>query len=87
MLKKIIFAFSSIISLFLLNSCSPAFNHMFHKPPAPPHMRGYMDFPMMFGPHFGINGVLGMIIKVLIIVALIFLIKMLYNKDKNNKKE
>ncbi|MEI0518836.1 hypothetical protein [Brachyspira murdochii] len=83
MLKKIIFAFSSIISLFLLSSCSPAFDHMFHRPPVPPHMRGYM----MFGPHFGINGVLGMIIKVLIIVALIFLIKMLYNKDKNNKKE
>ncbi|WP_300753706.1 hypothetical protein [uncultured Brachyspira sp.] len=86
MLKKIIFAFSSIISLFLLSSCSPAFDHMFHRPPAPPHMRGYM----MFGPHFGIvgvNGILGTIIKILIIVALIFLIKMLYNKDKNNKKE
>ena len=47
MLKKIIFAFSSIISLFLLSSCSPAFNHMFHRPTATPHMSGYIDFSLL----------------------------------------
>ncbi|OEJ15285.1 hypothetical protein BFL38_13360 [Brachyspira hampsonii] len=87
MLKKIIFAFSSIISLFLLSSCSPAFDRMFRMAPPPPHARHYFDFPMMFGGPFGINGILSIIIKILIIVALVFLVKILYNKDKNNKKE
>ena len=86
MLKKITFIISSILSLFLLSSCSPAFDRMFHMPPAP-HARHYMDFPFFFGPHFGIHGILSIIIKILIIVALVFLVKMLYNKDKNNKKE
>ncbi|MEI0700080.1 hypothetical protein R4K92_14280 [Brachyspira intermedia] len=86
MLKKITFIISSILSLFLLSSCSPAFDRMFHMAP-PPHARHYFDFQMLFGPHFGIHGILSIIIKILIIVALVFLVKMLYNKDKNNKKE
>ncbi|MEI0798360.1 hypothetical protein R4Q14_08560, partial [Brachyspira intermedia] len=87
MLKKLTFIISSILSLFLLSSCSPAFDRMFHIPPYHPHARNYFDFPMLFGPHFGIHGILSIIIKVLIIIALVFLVKMLYNKDKNNKKE
>ena len=87
MLKKITFIISSILSLFLLSSCFPAFDRMFHMAPPPPHARHYFDFPMLFGPHFGIHGILSIIIKILIIVALVFLVKMLYNKDKNNKKE
>ena len=86
MLKKITFIISSILSLFLLSSCSPAFDRMFHIPSSPPHARHYFDFPF-FGPHFGINGILSIVIKILIIIALVFLVKMLYNKDKNNKKE
>ncbi|WP_297277037.1 hypothetical protein [uncultured Brachyspira sp.] len=84
MLKKITFIMTSLMSVFLLTSCSPEFNHMLHRPP---HARNYFDFPMLFGPHFGINGILNIIIKILIIVALVFLVKMLYNKDRNNKKE
>ena len=84
MLKKINFIITSILSVFLLSSCSPAFNM---PPPPPHHARHYFDFPMIFGPHFGINGILSIVIKILVIVALVFLIKMLYNKDKDNKKE
>ncbi|MCZ9929185.1 hypothetical protein OFQ52_00125 [Brachyspira hyodysenteriae] len=87
MLKKITFIISSIFSLFLLSSCSPAFDRMFHTPRYHPHARNYFDFPILFGPHFGIHSILSIIIKILIIVALVFLVKMLYNKDKNNKKE
>lgn len=86
MLKKITFIISSILSLFLLSSCSPAFDRMFHTPPYHPHARNYFDFTFL-GPHFGINGILSIVIKILIIIALVLLIKMLYNKDKNNKKE
>ena len=82
MLKKISFLMTSVISIFLLSSCSPEFNHILHRLP---HPRGYFD--LAFGPHFAINGILNIIIKILIIVALVFLVKMLYDKDKNNKKE
>ena len=85
--KKTYFYNFIYIITFLLSSCSPAFDRMFHIPPYHPHARNYFDFPMLFGPHFGIHGILSIIIKVLIIIALVFLVKMLYNKDKNNKKE
>ncbi len=75
--KKITFIITSIISVFLLSSCYPAFDRIFRMHPA----RHYFYFPA----HFNINSILNIIIKILIIIALIFLIKILYNK--NNKKE
>lgn len=58
-------------SLLFLFSCAPAF-HRVYKP--------HINFL-----HF--DGILNLIIKILIIVALVLLIKNLYDKNKSNKKE
>lgn len=60
-----------ILSSLFLFSCSPAF-HRVYKP--------HINFL-----HF--DGILNSIIKILIIVALVLLIKNLYDKNKSNKKE
>ena len=62
---------SIILSSLSLFSCAPAF-HRVYKP--------HINFL-----HF--DGILNSIIKILIIVALILLIKNLYDKNKSNKKE
>ena len=60
---------SIILSSLFLLSCSPAF-HIVYKP--------HINFL-----HF--DGILNSIIKILIIVALVLLIKNLYDKNKSNK--
>ena len=62
---------SIILSSLFLFSCSPTF-HRVYKP--------HINFL-----HF--YGILNSIIKILIIVALVLLIKNLYDKNKSNKKE
>lgn len=62
---------SIILSSLSLFSCAPAF-HRVYKP--------HINFL-----HF--DGILNSIIKILIIVALVLLIKNLYDKNKSNKKE
>lgn len=62
---------SIILSSLLLFSCTPAF-HRVYKP--------HINFL-----HF--DGILNLIIKILIIIALVLLIKNLYDKNKSNKKE
>ena len=61
----------SIISSFFLFSCAPAFHRVYK--------------PHFYFLHF--DGILNSIIKILIIVALVLLIKNLYDKNKSNKKE
>lgn len=78
MLKAI---YISIISLFLLSCRGVPYHHI-----------GRFDGPMPGGPVFfdhlfGVHGILNIIIKILIIVVLIFAIKYIYDKNKNNKKE
>lgn len=62
---------SIILSSLFLFSCAPAI-HRAYKP--------HINFL-----HF--DGILNSIIKILIIVALVLLIKNLYDKNKSNKKE
>ena len=62
---------SVILSSLFLFSCAPAI-HRVYKP--------HINFL-----HF--VGILNSIIKILIIVALVLLIKNLYDKNKSNKKE
>ena len=62
---------SIILSSLFLFSCAPAI-HRVYKP--------HITFL-----HF--DGILNSIIKILIIVALILIIKNLYDKNKSNKKE
>lgn len=80
MLKKV---FIILTPIFLLVSCYPAFDMPHYRP----HARHYFGFDFLSGHYFGMHGIFGIVIKILIIVALIYLIKILYNKDKNNKKE
>ena len=80
MLKAI---YLSIISLFFI-SCRGVPYHHLRGFDAPPPMPGG---PAFFGHFFGINGILNIIIKILIIVVLVFAIKYIYDKNKNNKKE
>ena len=79
MLKAI---YLSIISLFFLSCRGVPYHHLgrFDGPPMP-------GCPVFFDHFFGIHGILNIIIKILIIVALIFVIKYIYDKNKNNKKE
>lgn len=80
MLKAI---YISIISLFLLSCRGVPYHHLrgFDGPPPIP------GGPAFFDHFFGIHGILNIIIKILIIVVLVFAIKYIYDKNKNNKKE
>ena len=80
MLKAI---YISIISLFLLSCRGVPYHHLrgFDGPPPMP------GGPAFFDHFFGIHGILNIIIKILIIVVLVFAIKYIYDKNKNNKKE
>ena len=80
MLKAI---YLSIISLFLLSCRGVPYHHLrgFDGPPPMP------GGPAFFDHFFGIHGILNIIIKILIIVVLVFAIKYIYDKNKNNKKE
>ena len=80
MLKAI---YLSIISLFLLSCRGVPYHHLTHFDGPAPMPRG----PVFFDHFFGIHGILNIIIKILIIVILIFAIKYIYDKNKNNKKE
>lgn len=66
---------SIILSSLFLFSCSPEFHRIARKP----------HIPSFHFLHF--DGILNSIIKILIIVALVLLIKNLYDKNKSNKKE
>lgn len=78
MLKAI---YLSIISLFFLSCRGVPYHHLTRFDGPMP--RG----PVFFGHFFGIHGILNIIIKILIIVVLVFAIKYIYDKNKNNKKE
>ncbi|WP_295296116.1 hypothetical protein [uncultured Brachyspira sp.] len=81
MLKAI---YISIISLFLLSCRGVPYHHLRRFDGPPPPMPGG---PAFFDHFFGIHGILNIIIKILIIVVLVFAIKYIYDKNKNNKKE
>ncbi|WP_297285144.1 hypothetical protein [uncultured Brachyspira sp.] len=81
MLKAI---YISIISLFLLSCRGVPYHHLRGFDGPPPPMPGG---PAFFDHFFGIHGILNIIIKILIIVVLVFAIKYIYDKNKNNKKE
>ncbi len=84
MIKTALFIISSAMTV-LMASCSRKFYGGIHEPPAPPHGGRGADLNFIFGPGAGSDRILNVAIKILIIVALVLLIKILY--DKHNKKK